>query len=143
MKPRKPYPTDLTDHEWTLIEPHVPQAKRGGRPEHYPKREILNGIFAIVRGGCAWRLLPHDFPSWQIVYHDVWLWRQDGSWQLLYDLLRGDVWVATGNHRHPSAGIIDSQAVKTTAKGGAVALTRTNRSRAAHAPSAAIPSAYS
>src|SRR5262244_2863616 len=69
MEPRQPYPTDLTDHEWALIEPYVPTAKGGGRPEHYPKREILNGIFYIVRGGCAWRLLPHDFPPWQIVYH--------------------------------------------------------------------------
>jgi putative transposase len=77
MKPRKPYPTDLTDHEWTLIEPYVPRAKRGGRPEHYPKREILTGILYIVRGGCAWRLLPHDFPPWQIVYHYFWLWRQE------------------------------------------------------------------
>jgi putative transposase len=143
MKPCKPYPTDLTDHEWTLIEPHVPQAKRGGRPEHSPTREILNGIFASVRGGCAWRLLPHDFPPWQIVYHYVWIWRQDGSWQLLHDLLRGEVRVAMGKHRQSSAGIIDSQAVKTTEKGGAVALTRTNRSRAAHATSALRPSAYS
>src|SRR6266850_605359 len=51
MNPRLPYPTDLTDHEWALLEPYVPHAKRGGRPEHYPKREILNGIFYIVRGG--------------------------------------------------------------------------------------------
>jgi transposase len=56
MEPRQPYPTDLTDHEWALIEPYMPHAKRGGRPEHYPKREILNGIFDIVHGGCAWRL---------------------------------------------------------------------------------------
>ena len=80
MEPRKPYSTDLTDREWALIEPYVPKAKRGGRPEQYPKREILNGIFYIVRGGGAWRLLPHDFPPWQIVYHYFWIWRQDGTW---------------------------------------------------------------
>jgi putative transposase len=62
MAPRKPYPTDLTDKEWALIAPSVPTAKPGGRPENYPKRDILNGIFYILRGGCAWRLLPHDFP---------------------------------------------------------------------------------
>jgi len=143
MAPRKPYPTDLTDHEWALIAPYVPTAKRGGRPEQYSKREILNGIFYIVRGGCAWRLLPHDFPPWQIVYHYFWIWRQDGTWPLMHDLLRGDVRLAAGKRRQPSAGIIDSQSVKTTEKGGSAALTRTNRSKAVNATSSSIPSGYS
>ena len=135
MKPRKPYSTDLTDHEWALIEPYVPKAKRGGRPEHYPKREILNGIFYIVRGGGAWRLLPHDFPPWQIVYHYFWIWRHDGTWPLMHARVGGEVRVATGKHRHPSAGILDSQSVKTTKKGGSAALTRKNRLRAENATS--------
>jgi transposase len=67
MEPRKPYPTDVSDHEWAWLQPYVPAPKRGGRPATYPKREILNGIFSILRGGCAWRLLPPDFPPWQIV----------------------------------------------------------------------------
>jgi putative transposase len=143
MNPRLPYPTDLTDHEWALIEPYVPHAKRGGRPEPYPKREILNGIFDIVRGGCAWRLFPHAFPPWQSVYHDVWLWRQDGTWLRMPNLLRGAVRVATGQHRHPSAGSIASQAVKTTAQGGSAALTRTNSSKAVNATSSSLPSGCS
>lgn len=113
MEPRKPYPTDLTDREWALIEPYVPQAKPGGRPDKYPKREILNGIFYIVRGGCAWRLLPHNFPPWESVYHYFRAWRQDGKWDLMNDLLRGDVRKATGKNRQPSAGVIDSQSAKT------------------------------
>jgi putative transposase len=131
MEPRKAYPTDLSDKEWELIQPLVPAAKPGGRPETYPKREILNGIFYIVRGGCAWRLMPHDLPPWQIVYQYFWRWRQDGTWQRMHDLLRGDVRVAAGKRRQPSAGIIDSQSVKTTEKGGSAALMSTNRLKAA------------
>ena len=138
MEPRKPYPTDLSDQEWALIEPYVPETKRGGRPEKYPKREILNAIFYIVRGGCAWRLLPHDFPPWQIVYHYFWLWRQDGTWQHIHDMLRGDVRVAAGRHRQSSAGSLDSQSVKTTEKGGSTATMRTSTSTAANVISSSI-----
>lgn len=140
MKPRKPYPTDLSDREWALIQHLVPTAKPGGRPEKYPKREILDAIFSILRGGGAWRLLPHDFPPWQIVYQYFWRWRQDGTWQRMHDLLRGDVRVAAGKHRQPSAGIIESQSVKTTDKGGSAAMTRANRSKAASVTSSWIPS---
>ena len=86
MEPRKPYPTDLSDQAWDLITHLVPEAKPGGRPEQYPKRAILNGIFDLLRGGCAWRWLPHDFPPWQMVYHYLWRWRQDGTWQVMHDL---------------------------------------------------------
>ena len=139
MNSRLPYPTDLTDHEWALIEPYVPRAKRGGRPEHYPKREILNGIFYIVRGGCAWRLLPHDFPPRPIAYQYLWRWRKDGTWQRMHDLLRGDVRVAAGQRRQPSAGILDRQSVKTTEPGGSAAMTRASRSRGASVISSSIP----
>jgi transposase len=138
MELRKPYPTDLTDHEWALIAPYVPQVKPGGRPAKYPKREILNGIFYIVRGGGAWRLLPHDFPSWASVYHYFRAWRQDGTWDLMHDLVRGDVRKATGKHRQPSAGVIDSQSVKTTGKGGSAATIPTNTSTGASVISSSI-----
>src|SRR5918999_511654 len=129
MEPRKPYPTDLSDLEWALIYHLVPAAKPGGRPKKYPKREILDAIFYILRGGCAWRLMPHDLPPWQIVYQYFWRWRRDGTWQRMHDLLRGDVRVAAGKRRHPSAGIIDSQSVKTTEKGGSGASMPTNKSK--------------
>jgi putative transposase len=139
MEPRKPYPTDLTDKEWALIAPYVPTAKPGGRPEQYRKRDILDAIFYILRSGCAWRLLPHDFPPWQIVYQYFWRWRKDATWQVMHDLLRGDVRGAVGKPRQPSAAVIDSQSVKTTEKGGSAALIRTNRSRGANGISSSRP----
>ena len=138
MEPRKPYPTDLSDREWALIQHLVPAAKPGGRPEKYPKREILNAIFYILRGGCAWRLLPHDFPPWQIVYQYFWRWRKDGTWPVMHDLLRGDVRAVTGKRRQPSAGIMDSQSVKTTEKGGFAAMMRISTSKGASATSSSI-----
>jgi putative transposase len=139
MKPRKPYPTDLSDREWALIQHVVPAAKPGGRPEKYPKREILDAIFYILRSGCAWRLLPHDFPPWEIIYQYFWRWRQDGTWQRLHALLRGDVRVAAGKQRQPTAAILDRPSVKTTEKGGSGATTRANRSKAASVISSWIP----
>jgi putative transposase len=129
MRPRQRYPTDLTDKEWTLIQHLVPEAKSGGRPADYPRRDILNGIFYLLRSGCSWRMLPHDLPPWRIVYHYFRQWRQDGTWQHIHDMLRGDVRVAAGKHRQPSAGIIDSQSVKTTEKGGSAVLIPTSRSK--------------
>ncbi|MCK4471269.1 MAG: transposase, partial [Anaerolineae bacterium] len=65
---RKPYPSDLTDVGWLILEPLVPPAKRGGRIRRVNMREIVNAIFYLLRSGCAWRMLPHDFPPWQTVY---------------------------------------------------------------------------
>jgi putative transposase len=67
MKPRQPYPTDLSDHEWDVLKHLVPDAKPGGRPEASPKREILHAIVSLLRRGCSWRMLPHDLPPWRIV----------------------------------------------------------------------------
>jgi putative transposase len=119
MKTRKPYPTDLNDKQWHILQPLLPEAKAGGRPETYPKREILNGIFYVVRGGIAWRAMPHDLPPYGIVYHYFRQWRLDGTWSHLNDVLRGDVRVLEGRNRQPSAASIDSQSVKMTDRGGA------------------------
>jgi putative transposase len=138
MKTRQPYPTDLTNKEWELIKHLVPEAKPGGRPEEYPKREILNGIFYLLRTGCAWRLLPHDLPPWRIVYYYFWQWRKDGTWQRMHDLLRGDLRIAAGRRRQPSAGIIDSQSIKTTETGGSAAMMPASRSKGANGISSSI-----
>lgn len=135
MQDSQRYATDLTDEEWEILEPLVPQAKRGGRPESYPKREIVNGIRYLVRTGCAWRLLPRDFPPWSTVYHYFRDWKRDGTWFAIHECLRGEVRERAGRDRQPSAAIIDSQSVKTAEKGGLADTTRARRSRAANATS--------
>jgi putative transposase len=81
---RRAYQTDLSDAEWECIEPHLPIPRAPGRPRVHPLREILNAIFYVVRSGCAWRLVPHDFPPWKTVYHYFRSWRLDGTWERMH-----------------------------------------------------------
>ena len=85
---RRTYPTDLSDAEWSCLESHLPAPKATGRPRVYPPREILNAIFYVVRSGCSWRLLPHDFPPWRSVYHYFREFRLDGTWERMHAALR-------------------------------------------------------
>lgn len=124
---RKSYPSDLTDAQWQLIKPFIPPAKPGGRPRTIESREIINAILYVLKSGCDWRMLPHDLPQWEIVYHYFQRWEKDGTWQQMHDVLRGKVRRKAGKKAQPSAGIIDSQSVKTGKKGGFVAMTLARR----------------
>ena len=103
---RKAYQTDLSDAEWSCLEPHLPSPKATGRPKMHTTREILNAIFYIVRGGCAWRLLPNDFPPWKTVYHYFRRFRLEGTWERMHSALRKRVRVRLERNPQPSAAIV-------------------------------------
>jgi putative transposase len=117
-----PYPSDLSDEEWKLLEPLLPSPAHTGRKRKYELREIVNAIFYLLRSGCTWRMLPRDLPPWQVVYWHFAKWRSTGVWQRINDALRTELRVRDGREAEPSAAIMDSQSVKTTEKGGQEAM---------------------
>jgi len=109
---RRPYATDLTDAQWSLIDPTLPPPNLTGRYEKHPRREIINAIFYVLRTGCAWRHLPHDLPPWQTVYWHFRRWSDDGTVDRLHDVLRDRLRDADGRDPMASAAIVDAQSVK-------------------------------
>ena len=118
-KSQQAYSTSLNDTEWSLIAQLLPEVSKTGRPREHSYREILDAIFYIVRSGCAWRLLPHDFPCWKTVYTYFRRWRRDGTWERINTALREAVREKAGRDKRPSAAILDSQSVKTVEGGEA------------------------
>src|SRR3954467_10670816 len=112
MPRRSRYPSDTSDEQWALIEPLLPEARSGGRPEKHPRRAVVDAILYVVRTGCAWRQLPSDFPPWQTVYWYFNQWEQARVTEKLLPVVRGQLRVAEGRNPEPSAGLIDSQSVK-------------------------------
>jgi len=117
---RRDYPSDLNDHQWSLVEPYLPPPAKTGRPRTDP-RETLAAIFYVLRTGCAWRHLPHDFPAWQTVYEHFNRWSKDGTLERIHDALLSRARQAVGCQTTPTALIVDSQTVKAPSKGGLAA----------------------
>lgn len=115
---RKRYATDLTDAQWELVGPFVLPETGGGRPRTTDVREVVNAILYVLRSGCAWHLIPHDFPPSGTVYDYFRRWQRDGTWELIHQTFRDQVRVQAGRDAEPTAGIIDSQSVKTNEQGG-------------------------
>lgn len=115
---RKPYPTDMTEDQQKIIIPLLPPHRSGGRPPKWSPAEILNAVLYIVRAGCAWRLLPHDFPPWQTVYYYFRKRKKDGTWECIHNILSAGTRVHEGHDPEPSVGITDTQSVETTDRGG-------------------------
>ncbi len=133
---RRSYPTDLTDTKWELIAPHIPEAEAGGRPRKAASRELVNAILYFLRAGCAWRLLPHEFPPWQTVYYYLRRWQREGVWARVHHMLVMADRERAGRDASPSAAILDRQSVKTAdQKGARKATTRAKRSTGANATS--------
>jgi putative transposase len=113
---RKSYPSDLTDEQWEQIKELIPRPRPGGRRRTVDMREVINAVLYLTRSGCQWDMLPHDLPRKSSVYDYFAAWRDDGTWQYIVDVLRGTLrqLEAPSEERHPSAGSIDSQTVKTS-----------------------------
>ena len=140
---RTSYPSDLTDAQWSIIALLIPPAWPGGRYRSVDMREVINGILYLNRTGCSWRQLPHDLPPWGTVHYYYRRFRLDGSCKRIHDKLREKVRRKAGKKPTPSAGILDSQSVKTDAprKGGRTATTRGRRLSVENGISVSIPSA--
>lgn len=115
---RQSYPTDLTDKEWAGIESYLfISYDKGGRPLSYEKRELLNAIFYILRTGCQWRYMPHDFPPWTAVYKQYQRWKRNDIFEKMNYNITKDTRINIGRNPEPTAAIVDSQSIKTTEKG--------------------------
>ena len=111
---RKPYPSDVSDAQWEILAPLIPEPGAWSPRAPIPRREIVNGILYLLRTGCSWRQMPHDLPNGKTVFHYFRKWKLDGTWEKAMTALRKQVRTRMGRDEEPSAAIIDSQSIKTS-----------------------------
>ena len=136
------YATDLTDEQWSLMEPLMPRGKRRGPKSRVELRRVVDAIFYRQRTGCQWRLLPKEYPNWEKVSAYWNRWMRNGLWMRINTALREAVRIKVGRKPEPSAAIIDSQSVKTAQKGGGAVTMRVKRSKDASVTPPSIRSAF-
>lgn len=115
---RQPYPSDLSDSEWKILKPLIPEPKGFGHPIEVDFREIFNAIFYLQRTGCQWEMMPHDLPPYSTVYRYFKKWQQRGIWQKIHDKVRRKLRTELDRDEDSTVAIADSQSVKTTEKRG-------------------------
>lgn len=113
---RKRYKSDLTDQEWLVLKPLIPAAKPGGHPRTANMREVVNGIFYVLRTGCPRDMMPKDLPPYSTVYYYFRRWQRTGVWEKINTQLRYQVRTGFGKATKPTVASADSQSVKTTEK---------------------------
>jgi len=118
LAPEQVYPSDLTDAQWARIAPLLAKQRGPGRPQQVSPRRILNAILYLLRTGCQWRMLPQDFPHWNTVRYHFDEAKRTGLWERINTTLREQARQAVGREPTPTAGILDSQSVKTSEAGG-------------------------
>jgi putative transposase len=115
---RMAYPSDLIDEQWVILEPLIPAISPEASYHVHTRREMVNAILYVLRSGCSWRMLPHEFPAWGTVYSYFRQWQREGIWDQVLKTLRMEVRKKAGRDPEPSAAIIDSQSIKTSAVRG-------------------------
>lgn len=112
------YPSNVTDGPWEILEPLIPSISPNAAFYSHERHSIVDAILYVLRSGCPWRSLPHDFPAWQTVHHDFRKWRREGIWDQVLATLRMEARIKQGREPEPSAAVIDSQSIKTSAVRG-------------------------